>query len=169
MAQFWLHLAVLGVLTGVLSSPPRASNDWRQVTSSPSALPATTQVAPAVHTILVFPFENQSRMASLEWLSEGLAELTVDRLDGGSRFVFSREDRLDALERMGLPSTAQFSVATMIAIAREVGADDVVFGAYTSDGKTITVTARALRLDPPELSGALTASGALANLLALHA
>jgi tetratricopeptide (TPR) repeat protein len=175
MAQFWLELAVLGVLTGVLGSPPRASNDLRQATSSPdsSALPAAPQAGtadrPLVQTILVFPFENQSRMASLEWLSEGLAELTVDRLAGNSRFVFSREDRLDALERMGLPSSAQFSIATMIEIARDLGADDVVFGAYTSDGKTISVTARALRLDPPQLSDALSAAGPLANLLPLHA
>ena len=176
MAQYWLELAVLGVLTGVLGSPPRsASNDSRQVTSPPdsSALPAAPQTGradrPLVQTILVFPFENQSRMASLEWLSEGLAELTVDRLEGNSRFVFSREDRLDALERMGLPSSAQFSVATMIEIARDIGADDVVFGAFTSDGKTISVTARALRLDPPQLSDALSASGPLANLLPLHA
>ncbi|MGB6430957.1 MAG: tetratricopeptide repeat protein [Candidatus Acidiferrales bacterium] len=108
-------------------------------------------------------------MASLEWLSEGLAELTVDRLDGESRFVFSREDRLDALERMGLPSSAQFSVATMIEIGREVGASDVVFGSFTSDGKSISVTARALRLDPPALSDALSTSGPLANLLPLNA
>lgn len=169
MAQFWLQLAVLGVLTGVFSSPPRASNVSRQVTSPSSALPAATQAAPAVHTILVFPFENQSRMANLEWLSEGLAEVTVDRLDGGTRFVFSREDRLDALERMGLPSTAQFSVATMIAIAREIGAGDVVFGSYTSDGKTLSVTARVLLLNSPQLSGAMSATGPLANLLPLHA
>ena len=85
-------------------------------------------------------------MASLEWLSEGLAELTVDRLEGQSRFVFSREDRLDALERMGLPSSAQFSVATMIEIGRDLGTDDVVFGSYTSDGKSVSVTARVLRV-----------------------
>jgi Flp pilus assembly protein TadD/TolB-like protein len=169
MAQFWLQLAVLGVLTGVIGSPSRASNVSRQVTSPSSTLPAATQVAPAVHTILVFPFENQSRMANLEWLSEGLAELTVDRLDGGTRFVFSREDRLDALERMGLPSTAEFSVATMIAIAKNIGATDVVFGSYTSDGQTLSVTARVLLLNSPKLSDALSATGPLSNLLPLHA
>ena len=175
MSQFWLELAVLGVLTGVLGSPPRASNDSRQATSPPdtSAISASSETGradrPLVRTILVFPFENQSRMASLEWLSEGLAELTVDRLEGQSRFVFSREDRLDALERMGLPSSAQFSVATMIEIGRDLGTDDVVFGSYTSDGKSVSVTARVLRLDPPQLSDALSASGPIANLLHLHA
>jgi tetratricopeptide (TPR) repeat protein len=108
-------------------------------------------------------------MANLEWLGEGLAELTVERLDGGPRFVLSREDRLDALERMGLPSSAQFSVATMIEVGRQIGADDVVYGAYTSDGKSISVTARVLRLAAPELSDPLTESGPLVNLLPLQA
>jgi tetratricopeptide (TPR) repeat protein len=76
---------------------------------------------------------------------------------------------LDALERMGLPSSAQFSVATMIEIGRDLGTDDVVFGSYTSDGKSVSVTARVLRLDPPQLSDALSASGPIANLLHLHA
>ena len=31
-------------------------------------------------TLLVFPFENDSRVASLDWLGEGLAELTTERL-----------------------------------------------------------------------------------------
>jgi tetratricopeptide (TPR) repeat protein/TolB-like protein len=169
MAQYWLELAVLGVLTGVMASPPLSSNTSRQAVSPSSAVPATTQTSPAVQTILVFPFENQSRMANLEWLGEGLAELTVERLDGETRFVFSREDRLDALERMGLPSAPQFSVATMIEIGKETGADDIVFGSFTSDGKTISMSARALRLDPPELSAEITTAGPLANLLPLQA
>jgi len=169
MSRYWLELAVLGVLTGVMASPPLPANNSRQAVSPSSALPAAAQTGPAVQTILVFPFENQSRMANLEWLSEGLAELTVDRLDGESRFAFSREDRLDALERMGLPSAPQFSVATMIEIGKEIGADDVVFGSFTSDGKTISMSARALRLDPPELSAAISATGPLANLLPLQA
>ena len=168
MARYWLELAVLGALTGVMGSPPLPPHNSRQVVSPSSALSAA-QAGPAVETILVFPFENQSRMANLEWLGEGLAELTVDRLDGESRFAFSREDRLDALERMGLPSAAQFSVATMIEIGKEIGAGEVVFGSFTSDGKTISVSARALRLDPPGLSAAISVTGPLANLLPLQA
>jgi tetratricopeptide (TPR) repeat protein/TolB-like protein len=122
-----------------------------------------------VQKILVFPFENRSRAPSLEWLSEGLAELSVERLKSGSRFVFSREDRLDALERLGLPSSAQFSVATMIEIGRQIGADDIVFGAFDSDGKTISMTARALRLAAPELSPPLSEAGQLSNVLPLQA
>jgi tetratricopeptide (TPR) repeat protein/TolB-like protein len=168
MAQCWLHLAALGLLMGLLGSPPRPTSNSRQAFPS-SELPIAPQAGPAVQTILVFPFENRSRAPSLEWLSEGLAELSVERLKSGSRFVFSREDRLDALERMGLPSSAQFSVATMIEIGRQIGADDIVFGAFDSDGKTISITARALRLAAPELSPPLSAAGPLSNVLPLQA
>ena len=95
--------------------------------------------APGVRTILVFPFENGSRDASLDWLCEGLAELTIERLQGPRRFVLAREDRLDALERMGIPATANLSRATMITLGEAADADDVVFGRFTSDGKTISL------------------------------
>lgn len=179
MSQCWLQFAVLGALTGLLGGPPLPANDSLKRMFPPQSadVPQSAQAgAPAAYTapatvqaILVFPFEDQSRVPSLEWLGEGLAELTVARLDGGSRFVFSREDRLDALERMGLPGSAQFSVATMIEIGREVGADDVVYGAYTSDAKAVTVSARILRLNSPKVSDALSSSGPLTNLLAVDA
>src|ERR1700733_1261536 len=32
-------------------------------------------------TLVVFPFENDGRIANLDWLGEGLAELTVERFE----------------------------------------------------------------------------------------
>ena len=60
---------------------------------------AAAQVAPAkgestsprAETVLIFPFENLSRMAKLDWLGEGLAELSVERVAGQGPIVFSRE------------------------------------------------------------------------------
>src|ERR1700693_5984144 len=49
-------------------------------------------------TILLFPFENESRMANLDWLDEGLAELTAERLEDRDVSVLSREERLATLE-----------------------------------------------------------------------
>src|SRR6202161_2893435 len=56
-------------------------------------------------TLLVFPFENESRIASLDWLGEGLSEVTTERLEDRGVNVLSREDRLATLERMGLPDS----------------------------------------------------------------
>src|SRR4029077_1893799 len=87
-------------------------------------------------TILIFPFENESRMAALDWLGEGLSELTLERLEDKEVNVLSREDRQATLEKMGLPDSARFSHATIIKIATEADADVVVYGRFQSDGKT---------------------------------
>ena len=120
-------------------------------------------------TILIFPFENESRMASLDWLGEGLSELTAERLEDRDVNVLSRQDRLATLEKMGLPDSARFSHATIIKIAGEADADAVVYGRFQSDGKTVTLEARVLHLSPPSLSLPLTETSSMQDLLRAHA
>ena len=133
-----------------------------QETRSPSAESRS-------ETILIFPFENGSRMASLDWMGEGLSELTVERLEDRGVNVLSREDRLATLERMGLPDSARFSHATIIKIAGEADADAVVYGRFQSDGKTATLEARVLHLNPPSLSPPLRETSSAQDLLRAHA
>lgn len=120
-------------------------------------------------TFLVLPFENSSRLVKLDWLGEGLAELTLERLAGEGRIVFPREEWLAAVEKLGVPASTRFSRATMLKIAEEADADYVVFGQYASDGNTLTVTARVLGVNPPGLLAPVTESGALENLMDIHA
>jgi tetratricopeptide (TPR) repeat protein len=115
-------------------------------------------------TLLVFPFENESRMANLDWLGEGFSELTAERLEDRGVNVLSREDRLATLERMGLPDSARFSHATIVKIAAEADADVVVYGRFQSDRKTATLEARVLRLNPPSLSSPLSQTSAMQDL-----
>ncbi|HJY85577.1 MAG TPA: tetratricopeptide repeat protein [Candidatus Acidoferrales bacterium] len=131
-----------------------------------AALPESS--ARRIESLLIFPFENYSSRAKLDWLSEGLAELSVERLANQGPLVFSRDERLAALERLGLPASTRFSRATMLKIAEEMDADYVVFGAYNSDSHSLTVTARVLRVDPPALTPALEESGTLEGLMELH-
>ena len=120
-------------------------------------------------TILIFPFENESRMAALDWLGEGLSELTLERLEDKEVNVLSREDRQATLEKMGLPDSARFSHATIIKIATEADADVVVYGRFQSDGKTATLEARLLHLSPPSLSPPLRETSSMQDLLRAHA
>jgi tetratricopeptide (TPR) repeat protein len=108
-------------------------------------------------------------MANLDWLDEGLSELTAERLEDRGVNVLSREDRLATLERIGLPDSARFSHATIIKIAGEADADAVVYGRFQSDGKTATLEARVLRLSPPSLSPPLTETSGMQELLRAHA
>jgi tetratricopeptide (TPR) repeat protein/TolB-like protein len=139
---------------------------------------AAQQVAPlshpAAHSLpqegiyLVFPFENVAAPARLDWIGEGLEELTIQRLSAAGQQVFSRRGRLDGMDRNGLPASAKLSRATMLHIAQDLDADFVVYGNFTSDGKELTVNARVLRVSPTALLPVVHESGALASLMDLH-
>lgn len=137
---------------------------------SPAVGQARSSATDARHeTFLVFPFENESRMANLDWLGEGMSELTAERLGERHFYVLSRLDRMATLERMGLPDSAQFSHASMIKIATEADADAIIYGRFQSDGKTATLQARVLRLNPPSLSSSFIETSSLQDLLRAHA
>jgi len=138
---------------------------------SPQSGP-TSRVAPAdphALTLLVLPFENETHMANLDWLGEGLSELTSERLLDRGVSVLSRQERLATLEKMGLPDTARVSHATIVKIASEADADVVVYGRFVSDGKTVMIEAHVLHVSPPSLSPALTQSADMEGLLRAHA
>src|SRR5580692_7036877 len=93
---------------------------------------------------LVFPFENAGASPRLDWLGEGLEELTIQRLSAAGQQVYSHAGRTGELDRSGLPPTAKLSRATMLHAAEDLDADFVVFGKYTSNGTSLTVEARVL-------------------------
>ena len=117
---------------------------------------------------LVFPFENDGANARLDWLCEGLEELTIQRLSAAGQKVFTHAGRTAELDRYGLPANAQFSHATMLRIGADLDVDFVVFGKFFSDGKSLTIEARALRVSPTKLSEAVRESGTLDSLMELN-
>jgi len=125
--------------------------------------------APAQGIFLVFPFDNDGAGPRLDWLGEGLEELTIQRLSDDGQQVYSHAGRAAELERYGLPTSAKFSHATMLRIGTDLDADYVVFGRFNSDGQTLTVEARVLRIHPAGLSPAVRESGPLSSLMDLHA
>jgi tetratricopeptide (TPR) repeat protein len=114
---------------------------------------------------LVFPFENAGTSPRLDWLSEGLEELTIQRLSAAGQQVYSHAGRTAELERYGLPLSARLSHATMLRIGSELDADYVVFGKFSSDGNSLTLQARILRVNPAGLQPALQESGKLDSLM----
>ena len=162
MARRFLSLAALTtVLTfsSVLGALP-------QIRSGPA--PARGGI-PRSQVVLTFPFENTGQTATLDWLSEGLAELTIDRLAGRESYLLSRQERLDALELIGLPVSTRFSRASMLKLGEEADADRVIFGSYASNGRTLTIAARVMTLSPPALSPEFSQSGPLAELMSIQA
>jgi tetratricopeptide (TPR) repeat protein/TolB-like protein len=117
---------------------------------------------------LVFPFQNSGPSSRLDWLSEGLEELTIQGLSAAGEQVYSHSWRLGELERYGIPTTAKLSRATMLHVAEDLDADFVVFGSFNSDGKNLTIDSRLLRVNPAALLPPLHESGPLETVMDLH-
>lgn len=117
---------------------------------------------------LVFPFNNAGASPRLDWLGEGLEELTIERLTAAGQQVYSHAGRVAELERYGLPPGAHFSRATMLRVAEDLDADYVVYGSFGSDGKDLRVESRVLRVSPTALLPAVREAGNLEALMDLH-
>jgi tetratricopeptide (TPR) repeat protein len=117
---------------------------------------------------LVFPFENAGASPHLDWLGEGLEELTIQRLSAAGQQVYSHAGRTGELDRSGLPPTAKLSRASMLRIAQNMDADYVIFGRFTSDGQSLMVESQILRVSPTKLLPAIRETGPLDTLMDLH-
>lgn len=147
------------VLCGLLCA---SSLDARQ--NSPRA---AASAAPS-GVYLVFPYENAGASPRLDWLGEGLEELTIQSLSAAGQQVYSHAGRTTEMERNGLPFSAKLSRASMLRVAQDLDADFVVFGSFTSDGKSLTIESRVLRSDPLMLLPAVRETGPLDSLIEMQ-
>ncbi|HEV2102124.1 MAG TPA: tetratricopeptide repeat protein [Candidatus Acidoferrum sp.] len=160
----WLCKLSLILFSGLLFLLP-VTAPARQSTSS---VTGRAPSLPPSGIFLVFPFENAGASPRLDWIGEGLEELTIQRLSAAGQQVFSHEGRLDEMDRAGLPPNAKLSRATMLHIAQDLDADYVVFGNFTSDGTSLTVNARVLRVNPVALLPVVRETGPLDSMMNLY-
>jgi tetratricopeptide (TPR) repeat protein len=117
---------------------------------------------------LVFPFENEGSSPRLDWLGEGLEELTIQRLSAAGQQVYSHTGRTGELDRSGLPPFAKLSHASMLRIAQNMDADYVVLGKFKSDGQSLVVESQIMRVSPTRLLPPVRETGSLDSLMDLH-
>lgn len=157
MARLYLLLFVLTVTIG---AGPLCAQEIGASAPRPTV--------PQVGIFLVFPFENVGAAPRLDWIGEGLEELTIQRLSTAGQQVYTHAGRLNEMDVYGLPSTGKLSRATMLHIAEEMDVDYVAFGSFTSDGTNLTVDARLLRISPVALLPEVRETGTLSALMNLH-
>jgi tetratricopeptide (TPR) repeat protein len=124
--------------------------------------------ASEVHAILVFPFENQSSRADLNWVSESFAETLSSRLSGPGFYVLEREERNAAYDQLGIPAGVPLTVASEYKAAQTLGVDWAVLGKFNVEGDRLSASARLLDLRQLKLSPAIEVSGELAELVDLQ-
>jgi len=135
------------------------------------ALSATARAQaarPTGLTAAIVPFENRSNAPGLEWVGESFPEFLEERLASPGIYVLSREDRLRACDRMGIPVGLNPSRATIYRIAEQIDADLVVLGYYSFDGRVFTAVAQLLDMRREHLSAEMTESGSLTQLIAIQ-
>ncbi len=126
------------------------------------AVPAAAQEPEA--PVIVLPFDNPSQAARLAGMREGAAILLTDVLAAAGAPILEREERLQAVDRLQLPTYATLSRASTIRVGEALGASAVVSGTMLVDGDQLTVRARVVRLDSGRLLPEVAASGPLADL-----
>jgi tetratricopeptide (TPR) repeat protein len=131
--------------------------------------PAAAQSAPPPSRPLVIPFDNAASDPQAYWLSEGSAVILTDDLLALGAPAITRDDRLRAFERLGVPPVASLSHATVIRIGQLVGAVEVIVGSYEVRGSDITVRARPIRLDTGRMAPDIVEQGPLADIFDVYA
>jgi tetratricopeptide (TPR) repeat protein len=120
------------------------------------------------HTVLVIPFENSSPTPGLEWLGESFPETFHQQLNSPVLYVASRDERLRAYDRQGIPAGVHASRATLYRLAEQMDVDYAVLGSYKFDGARLTAMAQLLDMRAAKLSPTVTESAPLSGLGALQ-
>lgn len=133
-----------------------------------SAAFAAAQSAPSMATLLVMPFENHSKVVGADWISEACPEALSQRMSSSKMYVITRDDRMFAFDRAGVPAAARPSRATIYRVAEQMGADFVVLGSYEVSDSSFQVTAQLLDIKGLRLNPVVQSRGPLADFVALQ-
>jgi len=132
-------------------------------------------------TVLVLPFFNHSKTASLDWIGESIAETLRDVLASQNLLVLDREDRLEAYRRLSLRPGAELTHASIMKIGESLDASRVIYGSYDlappaepgidkpQSRGSLRITARMVDLKHMRQGPEFAEIGALEELAALEA
>lgn len=165
-----------------LLSPARAQQSGSPPANALGAADSTSNG----RILLVLPFDNLTQAApdsqanaadaaadqtlnpaSLDWIREAVPVALNSRFASAGFLPLTREDRLYALDHLGLPETFEPSHATALRIAQTLDANFLLIGNFRVSGKTLTLEARIIDVAKLRLSDPVTASGPLQQLIPL--
>ena len=71
---------------------------------------------------MVMPFDNHSKVSGLDWISEACAAVLSQSMSSSKVYAVSRDDRIFAFDRAGVPAAVRPSRATIFSVAEQMGA-----------------------------------------------
>src|SRR3569833_3874810 len=119
--------------------------------------------------VLVLPFDKKSGQSNLNWIGDSFPYTLNQRLSSAGFLTISRDDRMYALEHLGLPEEFRPSRASTIKIAQTLDADYVIVGSYTvsnpgTPDSRIEVQAQVLEINQLRMSEPVKQANALPKL-----
>jgi tetratricopeptide (TPR) repeat protein len=153
-----LLVFALFVTNGLMAQSPAPA-------SSPSADAAKPSGTMPGRLLLVLPFDNRTDQPNLDWIDEAIPDVLNRRLASAGFLPISRDDRLYALDHLGLPSTFQPSRASAIRLAQTLDADYIIVGSFATTGTRLKVQAQILTVDALHLSAPIQGEADMAHLL----
>jgi tetratricopeptide (TPR) repeat protein len=117
--------------------------------------------------LLVLPFDNRTGQPNLEWIREAAPEILSSRFTSAGFSPMSREDRLYALDHLGLPQGFQPSRASSLKLAQTLDADSIVVGSYWTDGAGIVAQAQVVNVPHLRMSQPVSARGEMRDLVSV--
>jgi tetratricopeptide (TPR) repeat protein len=124
---------------------------------------------PGGRLVLVLPFDNRSGQPNLNWIGDSFPYTLDQRLTSAGFLTISRDDRVYALDHLGLPPDFKPSRATTIRIAQTLDADYVIVGSFNVESSAagtqrITAQAQVLEVNQLQMSKPLEDSAELSRL-----
>lgn len=132
--------------------------------------PATAPEAAIRNTgriLLVLPFDNRTGQPNLEWIREAAPELLSNRFSSAGFSPMSREDRLYALDHLGLPQGFQPSRASSLKLAQTLDADSIVVGSYWTDASGFVAEAEVVDVPHLRMTQPVTERGQMQDMIAI--
>jgi len=121
-----------------------------------------------VRSLLVFPFDNQSPRADLNWISESFAQVLSTRLPQPDNYILDRDERNAAYLQLGMPMDAPLTLASEFKVAQTLGVDWAILGNFNVTDHLLVAHAQLLNVKALKLSPPLEVSGDLTELVDLQ-
>ena len=127
--------------------------------------PATSAAVPHGRLLLVLPFDDRADRPNLDWIGEAVPEVLNRRLASAGFLPISRDDRLYALDHLGLPQSFQPSRASVIRLAQNLDADDVIVGSFSTNGPRFQASAQILNMNTLHMSAPIVEEADMTRFL----
>ncbi len=143
------------------TAPADSKPDVARAAVSPAAIPGPIPG----RLLLVLPFDNLSDQPNLDWIGEAVPLVLNRRLASAGFLPISRDDRLYALDHLGLPTTFHPSRASTIRLAQTLDADYIVVGSFSLSGSRLRAKAQVLKVDALHMSPPVEEEADMTRLL----